>query len=554
MKDQIRVVGAVIHNPGLSRISLAFFGFSMAEFATWVAILVYAYNRGGAGGAGAVAAVQLVPCGLVAPFGAFAGDRFRRDRVLFVSYLVQALTLGIAAVVLSTDAPFAVILVFASIAATSLMITRPTQAALLPSVSKGPEELTAANAVSTFAGSAGTVVGPFVAGLLLARWSPAHVFAVFAVVMVAAAMLVARLDISAHDAEPEKLIGAREVGRASLAGFRFLFTEHRAGLLVLVLSGGTVLTGALDVLFVAVAISLLGKGQSWAGFLSSASGLGALVGATLAVALVGRRRLVPALAGGTFVFSGPVAVIGAAPSAATAPALFGVAGAGGSVAWVAGSTLLQRIAPEQMLARVFGILEGMRAFALAIGSLGASALITTFGVRTALIAIAMLAPCVMLALWIPLSSIDRDAKVPDAETVAFLRRMPIFAPLPPPAIERILAHLARVEVPAGEVLIGQGDVGDRFYMIVEGRAEVTRDGEHVGVRTAGEYVGEVALLRDEPRNATVTATTHMTLFTLDREPFLEAVTGYPQSHARAEAIVEERLPDGSIHPRRSPSG
>jgi hypothetical protein len=276
-----------------------------------------------------------------------------------------------------------------------------------------------------------------------------------------------------------------------------------------------------------------------------------LVGAALAVALVGRRRLVPALAGGTFVFSGPVAAIGVAPSAASAPVLFGVAGAGGSVAWVAGGTLLQRIAPVEMLARVFGILEGMRAFALAIGSLGASGLIAVFGVRTALIAIAMLAPAVMLALWVPLSAIDREAKAPDEETVAFVRRLTIFSPLPPPAIERILASLEPAQAHAGRVLIREGDVGDRFYMVVEGEAEVTRGGTHVTTLTVGDHIGEIALLRDVPRTATVTAKTQVKLQTLDRAAFLEAVTGYPQSRARAEAIVEERLPGHAMDPKHA---
>ena len=151
----------------------------------------------------------------------------------------------------------------------------------------------------------------------------------------------------------------------------------------------------------------------------------------------------------------------------------------------------------------------------------------------------------MLAAWRPLAAIDRAAAAPDAETVAFLRRMPIFAPLPPPAIERILARLTRISVPAGEVLIREGDVGDRFLMIVDGEAEVTRDGRHVTDRTAGDHVGEVALLRDVPRTATLTARTPMTLLALDRDTFLEAVTGHPQSHARAEEIAEERMPPSS---------
>ena len=328
MREQIRIVGAVARDPRLIRIELAFFGFNMAEYATWVAILVYAYDRGGATTAGAVAAIQLVPSGLIAPFGAFAGDRFRRDRVLFVSYLAQAFTLGLVAVALFADAPFTLILTCATLASITHTFTRPTQAALLPSVSDSPEELTAANAVSTFAESAGMVVGPSVAGILLGRWGPAEVFAVFAVVTLVAALLVARLEISAEDAQPKELVGARDVVWESLGGFRFLLGERHAALLVLVLSGGLVMVGALDVLFVAVAIGLLEKGQSWAGFLSSASGFGGLVGALLAVGLVGRRRLVPALAGGTFVFGGPIAMIGAAPAAAIAPVMFGVAGVG----------------------------------------------------------------------------------------------------------------------------------------------------------------------------------------------------------------------------------
>ena len=188
----------------------------------------------------------------------------------------------------------------------------------------------------------------------------------------------------------------------------------------------------------------------------------------------------------------------------------------------------------------------MGAFAMAIGSLGASGLIAAFGVRIALVVAGILAPAVMLALWIPLSSIDREAKAPDPETLAFVRRMPIFAPLPPPAIERILAHLTHVDVPAGEVLIREGDVGKRFLMIVDGEAEVTRGTAHVTNRTVGEHVGEISLLREVPTTATVTARTPMKLLTLDRGPFLEAVTGHPESHERAKAIVEERLPDEPI--------
>ncbi len=541
MRERFAVAGAVVRDPRILRIELAFFAFNMAENATWVAILVYAYDRGGASTAGVVAVVQLVPTALLAPFGAYAGDRFRRDRVLFFSYLGQSVALGLVALALAWGASFAVTLVVATIAATSFMFTRPTQAALLPSVSDGPEELTAANAVSTFAENFGIVVGPFVAGLVLAGRGPAQVFAIFAVVVLGAAILVSGLRISTTEQETTERPHVDDLLTGSVGGFRFLFRHRRTALILLVLAGGLVAIGALDVLFVAVAISLLDKGESWAGFLSSASGLGGLVGSALAVGLVGRRRLTPALAGGTLAFGGSVALIGVVPAASTAPVLFASAGAGGSVGWVAGNTLLQRIAPDDTLARVFGILEGMMAIALAIGSAGASILIAAFGIRASLLIVGVLAPIVVVGVWKPLSSIDREARAPDAETIAFLRRMPIFAPLPPPAIERIVASVRRVEVPAGEVLIRQGDVGDRFLMILHGDVLVSRNGDAIAERTSGDHIGEISLLRDVPRTATVTTTTPTELLILDRDPFLEAVTGHPQSHARANAIVDEHL-------------
>jgi MFS family permease len=541
MREQLAVVGSVMRDRRMLRIQLAFFGFNMTEYATWVAILVYAYHLGGASTAGVVAVVQLIPTVVLAPFAAYAGDRFRRDRVLFAGYLVLSVALGLVAVALAWDASFPVTLAVATIAATSFMLTRPTQAALLPSVSDGPEELTAANAFSTFSENFGIVVGPFVAGLVLARGDPAQVFGIFAAVMLGAASLVARLGIPRASDPATRRPGLGAVVSGSVGGFRFLFTHRSTGLVLLVLSGWFVAVGALDVLFVAVAISFLDKGEGWAGFLASASGLGGLVGSALAVGLVGRRRLTPALAAGVIAFGISIAMIAVASSAPAALILFAAAGVGGSLAWVAGNSLLQRIAPDDTLARVFGIVEGTMALAWAVGSAGASILVSALGVRTALMIVGLVAPVVVIAVWRPLSSIDRDAHVPDAETIAFLRRIPIFAPLPPPAIERILGHLRRVEVPTGEVLIRQGDVGDRFLMIVHGDVRVTRDGDAIAERTSGDHLGEIALLRDVPRTATVTTTAPTELLVLDRDPFLEAVTGHPQSHARANAIVEEHL-------------
>jgi hypothetical protein len=185
----------------------------------------------------------------------------------------------------------------------------------------------------------------------------------------------------------------------------------------------------------------------------------------------------------------------------------------------------------------------MAMFALAIGSVGASSLVEVLGIRGALIVTGAFVPVVTLLLARALLAIDRSATAPDPEALALLRHIPIFAPLSAPAIERVMAHLVRLELPAGEVLIREGEEGDRFYVIVEGDLAVSRDGAHIIDRHAGEYIGEIALIRDVPRTATVTTLTDVRLLALARDPFLEAVTGYPQSRERLEAVIEDRLGD-----------
>lgn len=542
MNERIRIVGEVARDPKMRRIQLAYLGYNMTEYASWIAILVFGYSRGGPTTVGFISTVMLVPAGLIAPFGAYAADHFRRDRVLFISYLVQSVGLAVVAVALVTEASFVLVLTAAIAYAMSFMFVHPTQAAILPSLAATPTELTAANSVSTLAQSAGAVAGPLIAGLLLGLSGPWLVFAVFAAVTLGEALLVARPSLPASAIRPERPMGARDVLHASLGGFRALNDDRRAGLLVIVLALSFSVIAALDVLFVAVAIDLLGKGESWAGYLGAAAGVGGLVGALATVSLVGRRRLVPSLEAGAALSGAAVAAVGIAPSVITAPLLFGVSGAGGSISWMAGSTLLQRVAPEEMLARVFGVLQGLAVLAAVVSIAGTAALIEAFGAKAALVIVGAVLIAVVAGLWWPLSAIDREALVPDAEALALVRSMHIFAALPPHLIERIVVDLVPVEIAAGHMLMREGEPGDRCYLVAEGRAEVTRAGVHVGESAEGDLIGEIALLRNVPRTATVTALSPMQLFALEREPFLAAVTGHPQSHARAVALADERLP------------
>jgi MFS family permease len=538
VRERLRVFLAVFRDPNLFRIEGAFVGFNTAEFSTWIAILVFAYARGGATAAALVALIQLLPAAIIAPVASYAADRFRKERVLLADYLLQSVAFGAVAAAMYTDAPVPVVYALAAVATCSLTFTRPVQSALLPMITRTPEDLTAANVASGIIESVGILLGPFVAGILLGISEPATVFAVMACVCLLGAAVVAGVRTEGDLASPHA--GERRMLREMSAGFRILHHDGDQRLLVAITSAELIVIGALDVLIVATAFSLLGSGAGGAGFLNAAFGAGAVVGAAATVTLVGRRRLTPSLATGAAILGTPLIVVGAAASPVAVALLLGLGGAGRSLSDVSARTLLQRIAPEDALARVFGVLEGIGMLALAIGSVGAAALVSAFGIRTALIVTGAFVPVIVLLSLGRLLSIDRHARAPDPEILSLLRRLPIFAPLPAPAIERVFVNLSPVAATAGDVVIREGDTGDRFYVIRNGAADVSAKGTVVGHLSSGESFGEIALLRDVPRTATVTAETDMDLLALERAPFLEAVTGHPQSVAAADDVVRAR--------------
>ncbi|HSO53926.1 MAG TPA: MFS transporter, partial [Actinomycetes bacterium] len=383
----VGVVRTVSGNPGLLRVELAFVGFNVAEWATWVSILAFAYGVGGAAATGLVALVQLVPAALVAPLAAIAGDRFRRERVLLAGYLVQSLAMAAAAAALLADAPVPLVYGLAALAATAITITRPAQNALLPSLARTTDELTAANVASSWTESVSVLGGPALAALLLGVSGPGAVFAVMAFALACSALLV-----SGVRTEPEPAPASE--GRSgwlggvlgtALGGFRALARERLPRLSVGLLTVQYLMVGVLDVLLVVLAFEVLDIGSAGVGLLNSAVGAGAVLGSALTVLLVGRRLVVPMVVG--FACWGlALGAVGLVPSRAGVPALLAVAGAGGILCEVAGRLLLQRSAPNEVLSRVFGVLEGMSMAAIGLGSAIVPAAIGWLGVRATLVA------------------------------------------------------------------------------------------------------------------------------------------------------------------------
>lgn len=537
--------GAVVRNPALRRVEAAFLGFSLAEWATWIAILVFAYGHGGASAVGLVALIQLAPAAVVAPLAASFGDRYPRERALLVSYLLQAATMGAIAAALFAGAPVLAVYVLAACANSSITLTRPIQAAILPSLARTPAELTAANVIAGTIESIAILAGPAIAGVMLQAIGPGAVYAASAAVSLVSAALVAGLPRTARrERGTHGGVASRRGLRGALAeagaGFPMLAREERPRSVVVLLGSASVLFGALDVLLVVLAIELLSMGQSGVGFLNAALGAGGIVGAAIAVLLVGRPRLAIPFGAGLLLWGAALAAVGLLPLPLVAVSLLAIAGMGRAVMDVAGHTLLQRVAPDALLSRVFGVLEGIDMATLAIGSILAPALIALAGVQGAFLAAGLALVAVTALSWRRLLRTDAAGAVHPRELAA-LMGVPFFAPLPGPALERLAATLIPVSGHGGQTIITQGEAGNRFYIIVSGELTVTVNGERVRRLGAGESFGEIALLRGVPRTATVSAETTVELLALDRHHFLEAVTGQPASAAAADAVIHAHL-------------
>jgi hypothetical protein len=532
-----RVLGDVLRNPDLRRVELAFVGFNAAEWGVWIAMLVYAYERGGATTAGLVALVQLVPAAIFAPVGASLGGRYPPTRALAAGYVAQGLAMGATAAVLLSSGPAVAAYALAAVAATAVTITRPTQAVLMPALARTPEELTAANVASGWIESLSILGAPALAGVLLGAGGAGTVFAVMAGVALTAAVLVAPV-------RGPRASGAGDPLADTLAGLGVVAREPGPRALVWLLGVESVAIGALDVLYVVLAVALLHHGGATAGYLNAAFGAGGVLGVAITVALVGRRRLAPALLLGLALWATALAILAAAPSTVAAFGLLAVAGVGRTTLDVAGRTLLQRIARPDALARVFGLLEGVSMAGFAAGSIAASAFVALAGGRGAFVCLAALLP--LSAVLVLRSVLAADSSVLPVVEIARLRALPIFSPLGAPALEGLARALEPVAARAGAAVISEGEHGDCFYVVADGQLDVSVGGEYVGALERGDCFGEIALLRDVPRTATVIARTPVLLDALGKGAFLAAVTGHDRSARAADELVRERLERATI--------
>lgn len=532
--------GEVFRNPNLRWLQLAWTTSILAHYAFLIAVSVYAYEAGGEAAVGLLFLVRLVPAALISPFAGLLGDRYRRERVLLFTNLVRIVLIGAATVGVFLDAPHTTIYALSVAATIATTPYRSAEAALTPSLARSPTELTAANAVASSVEAVAFFVGPALAGFLLAVASTGAVFFLTTLVLVASAIFITLIDVEQRD-RPQGEIETPTILSEAFAGFRTIVRHPSLRFMMGLLTAQTAVCGAVQVYIVVAAIELLDLGTSGVGYLNSAMGVGSLVGSAGALSLTGARRLsAPFMLGAAFM---GLAVLGVGlwPEIAVALMMFGLFGLSSSVLDVAGLTIIQRAVPDEVLARVFGVIQMLWFGSLGIGAALAPALIAWLGLESALIVTGASLPVLVALSWTRVAHIDADAKAPQADELRLLGRTPIFAPLPGTTLEHLTARLIPLQIEPGTVIVAEGDAGDRFYLVAEGELEVTAGGEHLSALEAGDYFGEIALLRDLPRTATVIARTPVVVYALEREDFLAAVTGHPPSAEAAETVVSARL-------------
>ena len=491
-------------------------------------MLVFAYEQGGATATGVVSLGLLVPTALFAPVAGPLIDRFGASRVLLGAYAAQAVAMSATAASLLAGAPVGLTYGLGAVTAAALAVTHPAHAVASPGFARTTGELVALNAATGWILSVGLVAAPAAAGLILSFSTPGAVYAAGAVCLVAAALLVL-LGL-------EKDVRAGQLGE----GARALAHASAPREIVLVLAATFLMVGAFDVLAVVLAVGRLQLGGSGAGYLTATHGIGAVVGAVASFGLLARAHLVPLMLGAALVAGVAFLTLSVSISLSLAFAVAAVSGIARSLLEISGQTLLQRVTPTELLARVFALKEGLAMAAWGVGSVAVPAFIALAGLRGGILFAGAVVPVLMLLRLRPLLAVEAAAVVP-AVRVALLRSLNVFRLLPVPALEGVARGATELAVPAGETIVRQGDAGNRYYAIADGTVDVVRDGRRLRTLARGEGFGEIALVHDVTRTATVVAVTETLLVAVDREPFLVALTGHGQTRDRVELVASEHL-------------
>ena len=522
----------------LVRSLVAFGSFAVVEYGIWVAVLLYAYQVGGTELAGAVSVLQLLPAALLAPALGSFGDRLPRGAALSGAYAVEAVALLATGVLLLRDAPIALVVVAGAIVTTTISVARPIHYAALPQLAPTAQSLVSANAASGVLDAVGVFVGPVLAGVVAGVAGPGWFAVGAAAALAIASLCTLRLGLPRGTEGDD---GATGRLAEAVMGLRVVARDRPVLGLLLLVGVSFFITGALEVLGVSFAYVVLDGGDGAAGLLVGATGIGALLGAAAAAGLAYREKLASPTALGLVVAGVPLLLIAGVTTVGPAVALLAACGVGQAFTGVAGRTLLQRATDDRVLARVFAVQEGVLLLGLAGGAAVAPFLVHRYGAAGAYAPLGFGLLVVAVVAWPAMRRLDLRALV-RLDVLHELRRVAFLAPMPPASLERLSKGAEWTEVAEGTEVITQGASGDAFYVVAAGTLSVRVDGvlrDHT--LDAGDSFGEIALLSDVPRTATIATTSPCRLLRIDRTDFLAAVTGTADGRRIADQVAAAHL-------------
>ena len=529
----------VMRNHDLRMLQFGWGSFFLIEWTSLVALSVWAYEQSGASAIGVIGLARLLPGAIALPFGALAADRISRRVLVAGIFLSMAAIHAALALAVATDASAGVVYALVGLSSVVAAPYRPAHLALAPLLARTPHELVASNVTAGALEGLAAFAGPAIAGVVLLTASPWVVLAISAGAAAAGCLAVATIRPAM---DPSKSVGSAHEGPvAALAGgLRAMHRDADMLLLVGCIIAQLFVRGLLTVLLTLLSFDLLDLGSSGVGWLAAAMGVGGIVGAGMTLALTGRRELGIPFAFGLLLWGLPIALIGAVPEVAVAYAALAVIGIGNSLVDVSGMSLLQRLGNDRALGRIFGVLYALGIALAGLGSLLVPPAVDAFGLRPTLLVVGAVLPVVAIVALPKIRRLDQRSQ-PPAEELDLITRIPLLAPLPPTTLEKIAYRCSLREVPAGAIVITEGEVAGEFYAIADGTLEVTQGGARRNELARGDYFGEIALLRGSTRMATVRAVTPARLLVLSKEDFLDCVTGSAAAHSVATRGVNDLL-------------
>jgi predicted MFS family arabinose efflux permease len=536
-KESLR---SVLRNPNLRRIQLAFGGSLIGDWAYGTAIAVWAFQESGAKGVGLFMAARFIGAAIAGPVGATIADRMSRRTFMMATDLIRAVLTTITAVVIMADGPDLLVYAVAVVTAMVGAPFRSAQAGLIPQLVDTPGELTASNAVAANIENVVTFMGPAIGALMIGAFGVAPVVWLNVGSFLWSFLLVTGVKVrapaeptSGSDGDPEE-----SIFREMTAGFAYLGKDADLRTVALLTAAQTLIWGALAVFLVVIAVRDFGDAADL-GWLQGSMGVGTMIGGLMILSRVAKGKLAEDMVVGVLGWSIPVISLAVFPSPVTAIAALVVIGIADPWVNLGLETIPQRLAPPNAISRVYAAVESVIILAIAIGSLAAPLLIHLFGVNASLIGLGLIVTAYAVSTLPRLRKLDQ--RLTEPEGLAALRTIGIFEPLQSSVLEEMAHKLEAVLVPAGQAVVREGDVADRFYVIAEGEVEVSHGDLVIRRETAGDFFGEIGLLRNVPRTATVTAVTDVKLWALDRADFLGAVTGTGAARVAAEDIVSRRI-------------